>query len=346
MNHSHTIENRKKLWDDFMSSNSSTKNVFVINYSEGMPVRPLLWPDKKKERIDWILQLYHWQMEQMEWLVDDKLPFLENLTGTEIFAEAFGCKVHRPIDNSPFALPLIHDASEVSKLKVPELSSSSLSVLFDIADEVQRRAGKNVLMRMPDIQSPMDIAALIWDKSELLMAMVDEPEAVKELSWKVNQLLKAFLDEWFSRYGKSFIAHFPIYYMKEGITLSEDEIGIVNTEMFDEFFLPELCELSDRYCGIGIHCCANSRHQWDGFKKIPNLRLINLSFNEKHKLAEALKIFENKSAQWHLYYNGGEDEITYGSLRPENARIVIDKNVNSKDEAMRLSEKLWKDCGR
>ena len=38
----------------------------------------------------------------------------------------------------------------------------------------------------------------------------------------VKELMFEFLDEWFRRYGPSFMAHYPAYYMPNGITMSED----------------------------------------------------------------------------------------------------------------------------
>ena len=100
--------------------------------------------------------------------------------------------------------------------------------------------------------------------------------AVKELASKVAELLCAFQDEWFRRYGTGRVAHYPNYYVSEGITLSEDEVGVVNPEMFRTFFLPGLTKLSELYNGIGIHCCAQARHQWENFSRIPGLMLMNL----------------------------------------------------------------------
>ena len=145
-------------------------------------------------------------------------------SGTEIFAEAFGCEVHRPENNMPFALPLISSASEVAGLKVPELSTSSLAYLFDIGDELRRRAGDDALIGI-DIQSPMDIAALIWNKNDFYAAMLETPEAVRELAHKVGDLLTSFLDEWFARYGREFMGHFPDYYMPYGITSRRTRSG-------------------------------------------------------------------------------------------------------------------------
>ncbi len=338
------IQERKKRWQEFLSMDGSTKNVFLIHYNEGLPPRPPLWPDKKRERIEWIVQVYERKMEQLEWLLDDSIPHLKMLTGPEIFAEAFGCPVYRPDDNMPFARPLIHSASEVSKLKVPGLSSSSLAYLFDMADEVKKRTGDDAVMQLVDVQSPMDIASLIWDKNDFYIAMITDPEAVKELAAKVKELLTAFLDEWFRRYGTEFIAHFPDYYMPCGITLSEDEIGSVSEEMFMEFFYPELVELSERYGGIGIHCCAHARHQWENLKKIPNLRLLNLIQPPK-VLKSAYSFFADHVPQMHGWAGDGPAWTWFEQL-PSNAHTAIEVHASTKEQALELSEKLWEACGR
>jgi len=64
--------------------------------------------------------------------------------------------------------------------------------------------------------------------------------------------------------------------MRGGYTFSEDEVGEFSQNMFEEFSLPSINRLSKRYGGCGMHCCAHSRHVWDGFNKIEGLRLINL----------------------------------------------------------------------
>ena len=207
-----SIDGRKARWKEFMSPGSPPGYMLMARYDEpGGPPWPAPYAEKKQERIDWALNLYERWMKQAAWLKDDFIPYLNMNTGTEIFAEAFGCKVHRLEGNNPCAIPLINSASEVAALKVPDLSAPSLSILFEMADELRRRAGPEALMRTVDIQSPMDIAALIWDKNSFYIGLLEAPEAVKELANKVHQLLTAFLDEWFRRYGKEHIAHHPDY---------------------------------------------------------------------------------------------------------------------------------------
>ncbi|MBU0714400.1 MAG: hypothetical protein KJ964_03455 [Verrucomicrobia bacterium] len=345
-----SIEARKQNWRALLTRGQRTKNrfCFIVAYNDPAATEPvpapLFWPGHAAARIERKYQDYRQALERSIWLDDDAIPCLNMITGTEIFAEAFGCPVHRPDPGAPFAMPMIHAAGEVAKIKVPDLGSSTLAYLFDMADELKRRAGSDAILGMVDVQSPMDIAALIWEKASFFVGMIETPEAVKELAGKARQLLAAFLDEWFRRYGTEFIAHWPAYLMTDGLTLSEDEVGAVNADMFEEFFLPELAALSKRYGGIGMHCCADAKHQWNHFRRIPGLRLLNL-FNPPTRppesyIKEAYPFFRDTCAQWHMGWLPSGNPETWPRQYPEGARVVINVAANSKEDAIRLCAKL------
>jgi len=332
------IRLRKNRWTAVMNGAPSPKHLLMVRYTAdhaGIGPWLLPLPDNIPQRTERAWKVYQLQMEHLAWLKDDTIPWLDCLTGTEIFAEAFGCQVHYPKDNKPFARPMVHDAREAAKVKVPTLDAPPLRRMFDMADELVRRAGKGALVRSVDIQSPVDIAALIWEKGDFLLAMIESPDAVNELAAKCRQLLTSFVDEWQRRYGREHLAHFPEYYMPCGITLSEDEIGVVNNDMFEEFFLPQLIALSQHFRGIGIHCCARSQHQWPSFRKIPNLRFLNL-MRELHR--EAYAYF----ADTHVIQQHGQstpedwDKVMHDH---PSARLYIDVTAKTKEEALRLVEK-------
>ncbi len=327
------LHERIRRWTAFMTSGAPPGFLFVVRKNEpDWPPRPPLWPENQAARTEWIWDDYCRHLGRVERLRDDHVPSLNMLTGTEIFAEALGCRVHRPEDNMPFALPLIRTPAEVARVRVPELSRSSLAYLFDMADELRRRAGPDALFRMVDMQSPMDIAALVMDKAALFVAMLEAPEAVKELALKARQLLTAFLDEWFRRYGVSFVAHFPDYCMPRGVTLSEDEIGAVNEDMFEEFFLPGLDFLSQRYGGIGIHCCATARHQWAGLARVKGLRLLNIG--QAGVAADAYPYFAPLTVQWHARLGGNDVASWPAAQYPGNARFILETDwINDWEEA-------------
>lgn len=291
------IEKRKQNWIDFYDLSSPVSRLLIMKYNGDLPPTPPLWWENMREREEHAYRVYMMQLENMEKLPDNTIPFLSMITGTEIFAEAFGCKVHKPEGSNPFALPLIHDVSEWYKIKMPKWEDTNLALLFESADRLKARVGENALFSLPDIQTPLDITALIWEKSDFYASMFDEEPAILELAEMIKELLFSFFDEWFRRYGSAFIAHFPDYYMPYGITVSEDEIGIVSNEMYKKYFQNELHEIARRYGAIGIHCCADARHHWESLKEVPNLKLLNLGYEPD--LKEAISCFGGSVAQYH-----------------------------------------------
>jgi len=339
------LENRIDRWKKLYYPNPEKKTIlFIINYPDAATNRPTLNAENKKNRIDWAKKQYEWQIKNSESYCDDSLPHLFPLTGTEIFAQAFGCRVIYPEDSMPFALPMISSSSEVAKLKIPKLEDSPLMVLFEIADELRRFAGDDALMRLPDIQCPMDISALIWDKNDFFPSMIDTPEAILELSGKVSELLIYFLDEWFRRYGTKYIAHFPDYYMERGITMSTDEIGCVSPKMFCDFFAGEINELSRRYGGVGIHCCAESIKQWDNLKQIEGLKLLNIHLDWE-QIKKAQEIFNDVCVM--MSYVSQRDDRTSNrnitldeidNVFPEKCRLVLPLSANNIEHAKELAD--------
>ena len=125
--------------------------------------------------------------------------------------------------------------------------------------------------------------------------------------------------------------------MPSGITLSEDEVGVVSRDTFAERFLPELVSLSQRYGAIGIHCCANSQHQWEGFKAIPNLRLLNLVRPRQQTLA-AYRAFDDLCATMHDWLN--EDPLALIAEVPPTVRLVMTPAAKTRHEAAAISARL------
>jgi hypothetical protein len=339
-----SLAERKQRWVDFYAGKLGARFMVLVSPAEASPApRPWPNPGARQARIEWSWRAYCRDLQRAATVDDDFIPFLDPFTGTEIFAEAFGCKVHRPADNMPFALPLITTAAQADRLRVPDLESSGLAGLFDIADELRRRAGPEAVMRLVDTQSPMDIVALIWDKTELYSAMLEAPDAVKQLAAKVHTLFTAFLDEWFRRYGRELIAHFPYYYLPQGLTLSEDEVGAVSPAMFREFFLPELQALSDRYGGLGMHCCAHSRHQWQNFKRIRRLCMLNLC-QPPGVTRDAYRMFAGFTGQHHGFWDAAVPPWEWPAKLPPPTRMVIEAGAKDSAEAAATLVKIRRAC--
>jgi hypothetical protein len=340
-----SVQERLGQWRRFVAGEAGPGFMFYVNVpNANAPAAPLAWPDRVGERVEWAWRGYEAMCERARLIDDDRVPYLSNMTGTEIFAEAFGCPVHRPDDNNPFALPLIRTAREVDKVQVPELSNSTLAYLFDIADELYRRGGPEAVMKPVDIQSPMDIVALIWDKADLFMAMLDAPDAVKGLAGKVRELLTAFFDEWFKRYGTTFVAHYPDYVMHGGLTLSVDEVGAVSSAMFDEFFRDELVALSEHFGGLGIHCCADARHQWANFRALPGLKVMNHNHpvvrDVNEYIPDAFRAYGDGVVQMHIGWQPAGPPETWPAKYPAGTRVIFEVAADSLEEAAAVAGRL------
>lgn len=342
-----TIRERLAKWNAFVEGQTGAF-MFHVNFplpeeEAKLPPAVLPWPNLVTQRIERAWAQYEIMCRKAERVGDDRVPFLNNITGTEIFAEAFGCTVHRADDANPFALPFIHTAAEADRIKPPELSRSTLAYLFDIADELHRR-DLDAVMKPVDIQSPMDIVALIWEKKDLFCAMIESPDAVKALAEKVRAVLVAFFDEWFGRYGTTFVAHYPDYVMHGGITVSVDEIGAVDAAMFREFFRDELIALSDHFAGLGIHCCADARHQWENLRALPRLKVINHNVpptRDAHEyLPDALRFYGKEVAQMPVGWVPDGAPDTWPAQFPDGARVIFEVQTDNAVKAAALADHL------
>ncbi len=292
------VQKRKQLWSEFLDLDSDVDRMVLIYCAQRSLKHQVDYREATVAQCtDWTLENFARQTETAELIPDHSIPHVKALGGTEIFAEAFGCRTRRMGSaQSPFAEPLVFSARQADGLRAPHLQDTKLMRILEIAQKARDSIGGNPLVCLPDIQSPAGIAAMVWEKSDFFATMIEEPEIVHVFIEKVKGLLIDFLSLWKRTFGDETIAHYPAYYMPHGITLSEDEIGSVGDNLFHEFFEPSLIELSNRFGASGIHCCANSRHQWENLKKIPNLKLINLH-RDTAQTMESLECFRGVCAQ-------------------------------------------------
>lgn len=232
--------------------------------------------------VDWALRAYERSQDWSDRLADDHVPYVITRTGTEILAAAFGCNVHLYPSDPPSARPLVYTAAEADALRVPSLDVPILARVLEFARQVRRRVGADVPVSVPDIQSPFDVAALIWNKEDFFVALYEAPQAVHRLVDKCRLLLESILDELVRVSGPINFCHCPHAWAPPelGMWLSEDEVGSLSVAMFEEFSLPVLQQLSRKYGGMFIHCCATADHQYASLRKIPNLRGLNRVFQQ------------------------------------------------------------------
>jgi hypothetical protein len=295
---------------------------------------------------DRIVGDYEVELRWHEELDDDSVPFARLQTGTQIFASAFGCETHRFEDSPPAALPMVTTPAEADALTVPALSSEPFEKIFEVGHIVQERLGPDAIIGISDIQSPFDIAALIWRKEDLFAAMYEAPDSVKLLTDKCNTLLKGFLAEFQRQFPNCNLCHCPKAWAPPelGCWLSEDEAGSISTGMFQEFCAPGLCDLSETFGGLFIHCCAAADHQYDNFSNLPNLRGINRTFQSPGPLP-AIQTFAGKSVLMVAWFDEETIKAMLDMSLPDT-RFLFDLHPQTLDEGKIFLERMRVRCPR
>jgi len=291
---------------------------------------------------------YRMQEQYMEILDDDNVPSVRALhTNTGIFAAAFGCKLHKYQEDVPAcALPLVETPQDADRLKEPDIYAPPLDRAWNLARAIRKELGPDVPICTPDIQSPFDIAALIWKKEAMLMAMYDAPDAVMALVEKCNSLLKKFLMAFKKEFPECNLVHCPVYWAPPelGCSLSEDEAGSMSPEMFHKFCLPSLTDLSNSFGGFFMHCCATADHQYGEFKKIPNLRGLNRVFQAPGP-GPAIEAFSGKTVLL-MAWTSPERVVDMLNMARPDTRFLFNFTGVSLEEGRNLLDQIKPLCKR
>ena len=300
-----------------------------------------------RDWLSWLEANYENQVKRHEALDDDSVPYVVLNTNTGIFAGAFGCEIHVYGDSPAAARPLLATAEEADRLEAPDpLTAPRISRVFELDALARERFGPEVPISVPDIQSPFDVAALIWNKEDFFVALYENPEAVARLVDKCHALLKTFLREFKAQVPGCSLCHCPIAWAPPelGCWLSEDEAGSISPKMFETFCLPSLTDLSETFGGLFMHCCATADYQYDNFMKIPNLRGLNRVFQEPGP-RPAIETFSKTTVIMQAWMEeDGLNEMLDMAL-PET-RYLFNLNAGPLDEVKGFYERLRERCPR
>lgn len=111
--------------------------------------------------------------------------------GTVSTASYWGGKIHLPEYGCKYIQPIIHNAEEAQKAFPLDREGDAEKALA-LYTEVRREMGSEQLYCTTiDFQGPLNTASLLWEQSDFMMAMYEEPETVHEFLEKVTDSLIA-----------------------------------------------------------------------------------------------------------------------------------------------------------
>ncbi len=281
MSESSRLARNRALHRDLFARQAAARHAFVVQ-----PASRPIWEVGDfttserpiAEFVPWVVETYRRWVMISEAAGDDAVPFARPSTGTHLYAVCFGAKPHFYPDNNPYAEALVANAAEADRIAEPALENCRpLMRVFELAAAVRRELGPEVTLGPPDMQTGFDTACILWDKTDLLCAMVERPEAVQRLAGTCARLLRRFIAAYRREFPNNTFGHCPSTWVPPefGPWVSNDECGVMSPAMFETFCLPELVELSKTFGSVGMHCCANAQHQFELFRRIPNFYAFN-----------------------------------------------------------------------
>jgi len=220
---------------------------------------------------------------QRWWAQDDFVLHLQPQMGVGIFASAFGCETSFPHDQMPwtkFAIKSGEPAEKVYDFSPPGIRDGLLGDILDFTEYFEKKAGAQYPIAMTDVQGPIDTAYLVWDSTDFMVAMYEHPKEVHHLMRMVTDLVIKFVkahSELAGEFIPTMIGYMPD---GEGIHVAEDALAVLSPNLYEEFSLPYINELSEEFGGILIHSCGNFEHQLPILQKVHNLKGINFGVTE------------------------------------------------------------------
>lgn len=223
-------------------------------------------------------------------LPGDNVPGFFSDLGPVALASAFGGKLRFEEAGPPWIDPVIYKAEDVYYLKIPSVQDGLVGEALRRAKIFRERSEGKIAIRPPDMQGPLNTAALIWEEQEFLMAMKTHPEAVHYLVNIVTEYIIQVYQAFMSEFGDMLDhpAWPPVWMPPElGVGVIEDLLPLISASNYREFGLPYTTRIAQTFGGVAIHCCGECERHLPALAEIPNLRLLEFAY--PHTRPEAVQ---------------------------------------------------------
>lgn len=243
---------------------------------------------------------------------DDFVPMLNTNNGTSAMASAFGAGL-QDVGGGHWAEALIRDLAEIDRLEKPPVTAGRVGEALEHTRVA--RTMSSLPIRSLDTQSPLTVATQLLGVTPLFMAMYDQPRRVHAL---LDLITDFYLDVITAQQSAAGEQWCPLYWphlwgpAEVGCEVADDYLLTLSPAQWEEFSLPYLNRLAERFGGIFVHTCSLRREHLPSLRKVKNLRGVNCDLSMAAPIREILDALPGVVFAPHVYMN---KEIT----RPSQA---------------------------
>ena len=230
----------------------------------------------------------------LDYYTSDELWFESNLKAIRTFPEimflpgfwseygmctepsAFGARLVWAEKNLPHAEKIILETDDIESLKTPDVHTDGL-LPFMLNRLVRYRpkieaAGHSI--RFAVARGPLNIASFLMGTTELMTALLMEPEKVHQLLRKITDFLKDWLD-----------LQIRTIDTIDGVFLLDDIVGFVNDDDFRAFALPYLREIYEAF-DVSVKFFHNDAQGLVCAPYLPDMGINLFNFAYEHSLQQ------------------------------------------------------------
>lgn len=253
-----------------------------------------------------ILQVVNEAQAQYECIeaIAEKYPTIANVTCMDLSveAQAFGCEIKFEKNEVPTIVKgVINDIEEIKKLHIPKVGDGRTLEYIKAAE----LAAKNIKERptFAGMIGPFSLAGRLFGMSEIMVAIMIEPEKMHILLQKCTQFL--------IEYAKAFKTSGA-----NGVIIAEPAAGLLSPQHCQEFsseYVKKIVEsVQDDYFMVILHNCGNTEKL---VESMVSTGAMGLHFGNAVDMAKILpQIPSNRLAMGNIdpagvLKNGSEDEV-------------------------------------
>jgi hypothetical protein len=279
------------------------------------------------------------------WAGDGLPAYMPNL-GPEILTACYGAELNFT-DTTSWSEPILHDWADIAKLKIQHDNPYLRCILEMTRCALEVARGKFVV-GITDIHPGADLAASFRDPQQFAMDLVTEPGRVKEL---LNRIYTSFFefyqlnDKVIRDAGQTITTSWlPLFAQNQRYYIPSNDFSImISTDMFKEFFLPELIaeiEWLDRSI-YHLDGPGALRHL-DTLLDIDKLDAIQYVFGDGAKPAsrwlDVYQRIQRAGKNMYIAVEPWEIDIFMENLAPEG--VMMHAGAGSVEEADAILKKL------
>ncbi len=195
---------------------------------------------------------------------------------TCLFPLALGCPETRTSDGTIWVNPLFDDEEEEFNLLLPDVRSGFSGRILNNIRQLVATLPPGVLIREPDIQSPLGIAELLCGQN-LYTALIEYPEAVKAMLDRITDFEIEFIRAVREAAGEKLngTCFPPVWNNREGTLCSDDALTLISPAMHLEFSLPYVNRIAEAVGPLFYHSCTWRAEHLENIRKVRNVRAYN-----------------------------------------------------------------------